>query len=92
MRKRFVGFRHAMHIVALLDDAAAKIRSVVQFVGQLIGHTFFRVAAPGVAQDPADRQTGPAILGHFDRHLIVGSAYTAGFDFEQRLGVFDGLS
>src|ERR1700686_3707484 len=69
MRESLVGFRHSVHVVLLLNSSAAQIGGVVQFIRQLFWHAFFG-AAPRVDQDPANRQARPAIIGHFDRHLI----------------------
>jgi hypothetical protein len=38
MRKRLVGFRHPVRVFALLDCAAAKVRSVEELVGQFLLH------------------------------------------------------
>src|SRR5260370_35890433 len=86
MRERLVSFRHAMHVVALLDGAATEVRRVVQFVGQFVRHAFFRATA-GVAQDPANGKARAAVLRYFDRNLIIRAAYAAGFYFEQWLGI-----
>src|SRR5579871_5854898 len=61
VRESFVGFRHAVNVIPFLDRAAAKIRGVIQFVGQLFGHALFRTRA-GLRHDPANRQAGAAIL------------------------------
>src|SRR4051812_10171976 len=74
VRERFIGFRHAMHVVALLDCSAAEIGGVVQLLRQLFRHALFGTAAR-LGDDPTHRQRSPAILRDFDRHLIVGAAH-----------------
>src|ERR1700682_5756126 len=90
MRESLVGFRHAMDVVLLFNSAAAQISGVIQFVRQLFGHALFGPAAR-VDQDPANRQAGPAIVGHLHRHLVVGAAHAPRLDFKQRPAVFDRL-
>ena len=84
MSESLIGFRHAMHVVFLLDCSAARIGRVVQFVRQFLRHALFR---PGtrVLQNPANRQTGAPVVGNFHRHLIVGAADAPRFHFEQGL-------
>src|SRR5262249_33138612 len=62
--KGLVGLGHTMYVVSLLDRAAPEIGGVVQFVGQLVGHSFFGPAAR-VGDDPAHGQRSPATLRDF---------------------------
>src|SRR5690348_5793413 len=88
VREGLVRLRHTMHVVFLLDGAAAHIRGVVQLICQLFRHALIRPGT-GVRNEPAQREAGAAALGHFDRHLIVGTADAAGLYLEQRLHVLD---
>src|ERR1041385_1725753 len=53
VRKRLVGFRHAVHVFLLLDGRAAIIGRVQQFIGKLVHHAFF-AAFTRIAHNPAD--------------------------------------
>src|SRR5882762_6672659 len=90
MRKRLIGFRHAVHVFLLLDGGAAIIGGIEQLVRELVGHAFLATAA-GVSDQPADRQRRAPVGIDFDRHLVVGATYAASLHFQQRLRVFDGL-
>src|SRR6185437_6490148 len=73
MCEGLVGFSHAVNVVSLFNRAAAKIGGVVQFVSQLLAHALLRTRA-GLRDDPPHGERSPAILRHFDRHLIVCAA------------------
>src|ERR1022692_1709278 len=82
--KSLIGLGHAVDVVFLLNCSASGIGGVVQFIRQLFGHALFRARA-GVAENPPNRKAGPAIIGNFHRHLIVGATDAARLHFEQRL-------
>src|SRR5436190_9066832 len=90
VREGFVGLGHAVDIVLFLDGAAAQIRGVVDLIRELIGHALLGPGA-SVDDDPAERETGPAILRNLHRNLVVRAANPPRLHFEQRLGVLDGL-
>src|SRR5579872_1899771 len=64
VRKRLIGFGHAVHIFLLLDRSAAAIGSVEQFIGQLLDHALF-AALTAIGQKPANRQRSAAVIIHF---------------------------
>src|ERR1035438_9709249 len=90
MRKRLIRLRHAVNVVPFLDRAAPHVGGIVQLVGQLLRHTFFRTRA-GLRDDPADRQACAAIIRHLDGHLVVGAAHAPRLHFQQRLDILDSL-
>src|ERR1700722_12942323 len=90
MRESLVGFGHAMHIFFFLHGPAASVRSVDQLVSQFVDHGLAR-AFPRILQQPPNRQRLPAKRIYFDWNLIVRTAYTSCFYFQQRLHVLDGL-
>src|SRR4051812_37628834 len=61
VRERLVGFRHAMHVFALLHGAAAQVARVEQLVGQLFLHRLPVAAFAGVADQPADAERQAAV-------------------------------
>src|ERR1700704_2465884 len=69
MRKRTVGFRHAMRVFPLLDRIAAIIGGVHQLRRQTIDHRLVVAAARGV-DDPANGKRLAALRADLDRHLI----------------------
>src|SRR5918911_1997715 len=83
MRKRFVGFRHAMRIFFLLDGVAAIVRGVENLSGQPVGHGFLAPPAR-VTDNPANCERAPPLLVDFDRDLIGRAADPARFDFDCR--------
>jgi small subunit ribosomal protein S7 len=91
MRERFVRFRHAMRVFALLHGAAAQICGVEQLVGQLLFHRLAVAARPRVADEPADAERQAAVRVHFDRHLVVRSADAPRFHLEAGLHIVDGF-
>src|SRR6266853_489836 len=90
VRERLVSFRHAVDVFLLLDRSATRVGRVNQFIGELVHHGLAS-AFPRILQNPANRQGLTAKWIHFDRNLIVRAAHTAGFYFQQGLGVFDRL-
>src|SRR5882724_858300 len=90
MREGLVRFSHAVYIFFLLDGGAFTVGGVEQFVGELVFHSLFGAAA-AIRQQPADGERGATVGIHFDRNLIVRATDAAGLDFEQRLGILDGL-
>src|ERR1700730_731114 len=65
VRKRLVGFRHAMHVFLLLHRAAACVGGIHQLLCQLVSHGLARARAR-VKQQPANRKRLPAEWIHFD--------------------------
>src|SRR5260370_6355097 len=55
MRKSLIRFRHPVYIFFLLDGRAFTVRSVEQFIAQLVNHSLFRAPA-GVSHQPTNRQ------------------------------------
>src|SRR5580692_2950512 len=74
VRESLVRLRHSMNVVLFLNRPTAHVRGVGQLVGQFVRHAFVRPAA-SILQNPADRQAHAAILRHFHRNLVVGSAH-----------------
>ena len=91
MRKRLVGFRHAVRVFALLDGAAAQVRGIEQLVGELLLHRLAVAARARVADQPADAQRQAAVRVHFDRHLVVRAADAPRLHLEARLHVVERL-
>src|SRR5512138_587019 len=90
MSKSLVGFGHLVCIFALLDGVAATVRGVEDLAGELVLHGLLATRR-GVADQPADGQSGPAIRTHLDVNLVVRSTDAAALDLEGRLDVVDGL-
>src|SRR6218665_207605 len=84
-----VGFGHTVHFVALFHCPATAFGGFEQLVGQTLGHRLFATLA-GRFLDPAHRQRQPADRTPLHRHLVVGTADTAGLDFDHGLDVVDG--
>src|SRR5437667_6742059 len=74
VRERFVGLRHPVRVLALLDGATAKVCGVDELVRELLLHRLAVAARARVADDPADaeRQTPVGIDLH--GNLVVRSA------------------
>src|ERR1700733_7831480 len=90
MGESLVCLRHSMNVVLFLNRSTAHVGGIRQLVRQLVRHALVGPAA-GVLQNPANRQTDPAVLGNFHRNLIVCAAHAPGLHFEQRLSVLDSL-
>src|SRR5262249_53103729 len=90
-RERLVGFRHPVHVFALLTGASPEVRGVAQLVGELLGHRLAVAALAREADQPADAERQAAVRVHFDRHLVVAPADAARLHFERRLDVLDRL-
>jgi hypothetical protein len=52
-----------------------------------VGRKEVDAAQTRIAYDPADRQRRAAVRIHLHGHLVVRTAYAAGLNFQQRLGV-----
>src|SRR3954463_15393623 len=76
----FVRLSHAVHIFFFLDRCAFAVRGIEQLVRELIGHALFGAAA-AIEEQPADSERSTAVGIHFDRHLVVRAADTAGVYF-----------
>src|SRR5258706_16463290 len=83
MSESLIGFRHPVGVFLLLYRGAAVVGRFDDLRSQLVDHALLS-AFPGVADDPADGQRGPAVGVHFHRHLIVGSANAAGLPLQKR--------
>src|SRR5437773_6011279 len=57
MGESFVGLRHAVGVVLLLDRAALSVRCVEEFSGQLLDHRLL-ASVPRVANNPAQAERG----------------------------------
>src|SRR5215469_18436489 len=55
VRKRLIGFRHAVYVFFLLNCGTASIGGVKQLVGQLVDHALLTTRT-AVCQNPANRQ------------------------------------
>src|SRR5579883_901624 len=55
MRKRLVGFRHAMHIFALLHCTTTAVGRIEKLIRELVGHAFFGTST-GIGDDPTNCQ------------------------------------
>src|SRR6267142_5467458 len=80
-----------MRVFALLDRAAAEVRRIEEFVGQLLLHGLAVAARPRVRDQPADAEGEAPVRIDFDRHLIVRAAHAPRFHFEAGLDVVDRL-
>ena len=90
MSERLVGLGHAVHFFLALDGGAGVVGGVHQLGSQAFGHGLF-TAFPGEVNDPAQGQGLTALGTDFNRYLIGGTAYTAGFDFQLRGNVVQGF-
>jgi len=84
-----VGFGHAVNFVTALHGAATAFGGLEQFVGQALGHGLLAALAGGFLQ-PTHGQGQATHGAHFDGHLVVGTANTAGLHFDHGLDVVDG--
>src|SRR5580765_3394870 len=91
MGEGLVGFGHPVNVFAFLDGAAAQIRRVEKFVGELLLHRLAVAAFARLADEPANAQGQTAVRIHFDRHLIVAAADATRLHFQARLDVVDRL-
>src|SRR5690242_16981882 len=90
MRERTVGFRHTVGVFALLYGIAAVVGCIEQLGGETLDHGLV-VAAAGGLDDPADRQSLPALGTDLDRDLVRRTADAAGADLDRRSDVVEGL-
>src|SRR5208283_485013 len=90
VRESLISLRHAVNIFFLLNGCTFPSRGVQQFVAQLVDHASLGPPA-SVSQQPADRERCTPVRIHFHGHLIVGATDAAGFYFQQRLRILDGL-
>ena len=91
MRESLVGFRHAMHFLALLHRAAAALGRFLQLAGQAHGHRLLAALLRRLA-DPAHGERDAPHRTHLDRHLVVGAADAAAFHFDHGLHVLHRLA
>src|SRR5438445_10866995 len=78
IRESLVGFRHAMHFLALLHRAAAALGRFLQLAGEPHGHRFLAALLRRLA-DPAHGERDAPNRPHLDRHLVVRAADAAAF-------------
>src|SRR5271156_825489 len=90
MSEGFVSLSHAVHVLLLFHSAAAAVRSVHNFSGQLVRHGL-AAASPRIQHQPVNRERLPPKWIHFHRHLIVRAAHAPRLHFQNRLAVLDGL-
>src|SRR3712207_1334281 len=90
MRERTVGFRHTVGVFALLHGIAAVVGGIEQLGGETLDHGLVVTAASGL-DDPADRKSLTALGTNLDRHLVGGTADSAGADLDRRGDVVEGL-
>src|SRR5512135_2105388 len=83
VRERLVGFRHAVHFLALLHRAAAAFRGLEQLGCEALTHRLLAALARGFAQ-PAHRERHPADRTHLDRHLEIGAADATALHLDHR--------
>ena len=86
MREGLVGFSHTMNFFTLLHSTAAAFRGVDKLAGQAERHRFFTSALSSFTQ-PAHGQSHTTDRSNFDRNLVVGTADTAGLNFNQRTNI-----
>ena len=75
-----------MDFFTLLHSTAAAFRGVDKLAGQAERHRFF-TSALGSFTQPAHGQSHTADRSNFDRNLVVGTADTAGLNFNQRTNI-----
>ena len=90
MSKSLVGFSHFMSIFFLLYCCARIVESIHQFSCQTFFHGTFAALA-GIVDHPADTQSQTTVCSDFNRHLVVGAAYTAGTYFQNRHNIIESL-
>ena len=72
------------------DGAATAFRGLQQLVGQAQGHGLLAALASGFLE-PAHGQREATHGAHFNGHLVVGTAHTAGLHLDHGFDVVDGL-
>src|SRR5690606_30168214 len=90
MREGLVGFRHAMHVFALLDGSATILGRFKQLRGEALRHALLGTLASRV-DGPAHRKSHLAKRTNLDRHLVGCTADTAGFHLYHRAHVIQPL-
>lgn len=86
VREGFVRFRHAVHVVFLLDCVALVLCGEHEFVGEFYRHRL-SLASTGAVNEPAERECETACLRNFARHLVVCATNAARADFHERRDV-----
>ena len=77
MRKRPVGFRHLVGILALFDGAAGLVERIHDLAGKALSHGLFTAVAR-VCRQPAQTERLPPLRADLHRDLIGRAADTAG--------------
>src|SRR5690348_9716312 len=88
--KSLICIRHAVHVLFLFYSSAAAVRSVHDFLSELIGHRLARTR-PRVQHQPMNGERLLPEGVHFHRYLVVRSAYPPRLYLQHRLAVLDGL-
>ena len=79
-----------MNVFTLLHGSTLVFNGILHFTCKTGCHGFF-VAGTGCIDEPAHCQSIAAGRTNFNRDLIVGTAYTAGFHFHIRADMIKGF-
>src|SRR5690606_23622871 len=90
VRERAVGFRHLVGVFTLLHGGATIVGSVHQLAGETLDHGRLVAVARG-CNKPANGQSLAALRANIDRHLIGGTANTAGTHLDMRCDIVERL-
>src|SRR5262245_27639808 len=82
MRKRPIGFRHTVGVLALLDGVSPAVGRVEQLRREPLRHRLF-VPLPRGRDDPADAEGLPSRGTHLDGHLVGRPANAARAYFDR---------
>ena len=83
MRECLVGLCHSVRIFLLLYGSTGTVGRIHELLRELLGHGLF-TSGPGVRGEPSEAQRLTTFCAYFNRYLIVGTADTSGFDFNNR--------
>ena len=89
MRKRAVGFCHAVHLFTSTNRVALSLGGFNQLSGQLVQHRAAGALPRGI-DDPTHGQCQPALATHLYRHLVSRAANASGPNLQQRRRVANG--
>src|SRR6185295_9140708 len=84
VREGFVGLRHPMRVLLLLDRATAAVGAVQDLAGHPLDHGLLRTSSR-VLHDPAHREGDAAWWTDLDRHLIGGTPDAPRAHLDERL-------
>ena len=65
----FIGFGHAVRVVALLDCRAFVVAGGHKLTGEALGHRLLTASA-AISNEPANGKSGFTLRAHFRRHLV----------------------